>query len=150
MYGAGSNQEGQLGLGHCNNTTSFHLLHPFCDHAPIKMLSAGCSTSAALTGSNSCKLNCKCLPWPSRSGQGPNCVCVRTIFDTLFVCVGRGREAVHVGGQLCGSGWFRGRGICSRTQRDGRWGSGGMGLLWVPPLSICHRYNTVQTSLSLS
>ncbi|KAM6978403.1 X-linked retinitis pigmentosa GTPase regulator [Tautogolabrus adspersus] len=49
MYGAGSNQEGQLGLGHCNKSTSFHLLHPFCDHAPIKMLSAGCNTSAALT-----------------------------------------------------------------------------------------------------
>uniref|UniRef100_A0A3Q3E2P0 X-linked retinitis pigmentosa GTPase regulator n=1 Tax=Labrus bergylta TaxID=56723 RepID=A0A3Q3E2P0_9LABR len=49
VYGAGSNQDGQLGLGHCNNSTSFHLLHPFCDHAPIKMLSAGCNTSAALT-----------------------------------------------------------------------------------------------------
>ncbi|KAL7384346.1 hypothetical protein ABVT39_000367 [Epinephelus coioides] len=49
VYVAGSNQEGQLGLGHCNNTTSFHLLQPFCDHAPIKMLSAGCNTSAALT-----------------------------------------------------------------------------------------------------
>ncbi|XP_044072332.1 transcriptional regulator ATRX isoform X3 [Siniperca chuatsi] len=49
VYGAGSNQEGQLGLDHCNNTTSFHLLQPFCDHAPIKMLSAGCNTSAALT-----------------------------------------------------------------------------------------------------
>lgn len=50
VYGVGNNQEGQLGLGHCNNTTSFHPLHPFCDHAPIKMLSAGCKTSAALTG----------------------------------------------------------------------------------------------------
>ncbi|XP_032385019.1 X-linked retinitis pigmentosa GTPase regulator isoform X2 [Etheostoma spectabile] len=49
VFVAGSNQEGQLGLGHCNNTTSFHLLHPFCDRAPIKMLSAGCNTSAALT-----------------------------------------------------------------------------------------------------
>ncbi|XP_037646065.1 retinitis pigmentosa 1-like 1 protein [Sebastes umbrosus] len=49
VYVAGSNHEGQLGMGHCNNTTSFHLLHPFCDHAPIKMLSAGCNTSAALT-----------------------------------------------------------------------------------------------------
>ncbi|KAE8299177.1 X-linked retinitis pigmentosa GTPase regulator Precursor [Larimichthys crocea] len=49
VYGAGSNQVGQLGLGHCNNTTSFHLLRPFCDHAPIKTLSAGCNTSAALT-----------------------------------------------------------------------------------------------------
>uniref|UniRef100_A0A4W6FGP7 X-linked retinitis pigmentosa GTPase regulator n=1 Tax=Lates calcarifer TaxID=8187 RepID=A0A4W6FGP7_LATCA len=49
VYGAGSNQEGQLGLGHCNSTSSFHLLHPFCNHAPIRMLSAGCNTSAALT-----------------------------------------------------------------------------------------------------
>ncbi|XP_054471754.1 X-linked retinitis pigmentosa GTPase regulator-like [Anoplopoma fimbria] len=49
VFVSGSNQEGQLGLGHCNNTTSFRLLHPFCDHAPIKMLSAGCNTSAALT-----------------------------------------------------------------------------------------------------
>uniref|UniRef100_A0A667YKZ4 Retinitis pigmentosa GTPase regulator n=1 Tax=Myripristis murdjan TaxID=586833 RepID=A0A667YKZ4_9TELE len=49
VYAAGSNHEGQLGLGHCNDTTSFHPLHPFCDHAPIKMLSAGCNTSAALT-----------------------------------------------------------------------------------------------------
>ncbi|XP_074551601.1 uncharacterized protein LOC141808790 isoform X2 [Halichoeres trimaculatus] len=49
LYGAGSNQDGQLGLGHCNNITSFHRLRPFCDHAPIKMLSAGCNTSAALT-----------------------------------------------------------------------------------------------------
>ncbi|KAM7380411.1 hypothetical protein PAMP_003712 [Pampus punctatissimus] len=49
VYGAGSNQEGQLGLGHCSNTTSFQMLHPFCENAPIKMLSAGCNTSAALT-----------------------------------------------------------------------------------------------------
>lgn len=55
MYSAGSNQEGQLGLGHCNNTESFHPLSPFFDHAPIKMLSAGCKTSAALTGSSSDK-----------------------------------------------------------------------------------------------
>ncbi|CDQ73133.1 unnamed protein product [Oncorhynchus mykiss] len=49
VYGAGSNQEGQLGLGHCDDTNTFHLLHPFSDHAPIKMLAAGCNTSAALT-----------------------------------------------------------------------------------------------------
>ncbi|XP_034430867.1 X-linked retinitis pigmentosa GTPase regulator [Hippoglossus hippoglossus] len=49
VYGAGSNQEGQLGLGHCSNTTSFALLPPFFDHAPVRMLSAGCNTSAALT-----------------------------------------------------------------------------------------------------
>uniref|UniRef100_A0A672ZV66 Secretion regulating guanine nucleotide exchange factor n=1 Tax=Sphaeramia orbicularis TaxID=375764 RepID=A0A672ZV66_9TELE len=50
VYGAGSNHMGQLGLGHCNNTSSFQPLHQFCDHTPIKMLSAGCHTSAALTG----------------------------------------------------------------------------------------------------
>nr|XP_023854299.1 X-linked retinitis pigmentosa GTPase regulator [Salvelinus alpinus] len=49
VYGAGSNQEGQLGLGHCDDTNTFHLIHPFSDHAPIKMLAAGCNTSAALT-----------------------------------------------------------------------------------------------------
>ncbi|XP_047457070.1 X-linked retinitis pigmentosa GTPase regulator [Mugil cephalus] len=49
VYSAGSNHEGQLGLGHYSNTTSFQLLHPFCDWAPIKMLSAGLNTSAALT-----------------------------------------------------------------------------------------------------
>lgn len=52
VYGAGSNQEGQLGLGHCDDTNTFHLLHPFSDHAPIKMLAAGCNTSAALTGND--------------------------------------------------------------------------------------------------
>lgn len=52
VYGAGSNQVGQLGLGHCSSTTSFRLLEPFCDDAQIKMLSAGCNTSAALTGLN--------------------------------------------------------------------------------------------------
>nr|XP_024661087.1 X-linked retinitis pigmentosa GTPase regulator [Maylandia zebra] len=49
VYSAGSNQDGQLGLGHCDKSTYFHLLRPFCDWAPIKMLSAGCNTSAALT-----------------------------------------------------------------------------------------------------
>uniref|UniRef100_A0AAX7T9P3 RCC1-like domain-containing protein n=1 Tax=Astatotilapia calliptera TaxID=8154 RepID=A0AAX7T9P3_ASTCA len=49
VYSAGSNQDGQLGLGHCDKSTCFHLLRPFCDWAPIKMLSAGCNTSAALT-----------------------------------------------------------------------------------------------------
>nr|XP_046260879.1 X-linked retinitis pigmentosa GTPase regulator isoform X2 [Scatophagus argus] len=49
VYSVGSNREGQLGLGHCNNTASFRLLQPFCGHTPVKMLSAGCNTSAALT-----------------------------------------------------------------------------------------------------
>ncbi|XP_041858424.1 X-linked retinitis pigmentosa GTPase regulator [Melanotaenia boesemani] len=49
VYGAGNNQEGQLGLGHCKNTRTFQLLPSFCERAQMKMLSAGCSTSAALT-----------------------------------------------------------------------------------------------------
>ncbi|KAM4558703.1 uncharacterized protein rpgra [Odontesthes bonariensis] len=49
VYGAGCNQEGQLGLGHCKNSRSFQLLQPFCARTPIQMLSAGHSTSAALT-----------------------------------------------------------------------------------------------------
>ncbi|XP_056436344.1 X-linked retinitis pigmentosa GTPase regulator-like [Gadus chalcogrammus] len=49
VYVTGRNQKGQLGLGHRDDTTLFQLMPPFCDHAPIKMLSAGCSTSAALT-----------------------------------------------------------------------------------------------------
>lgn len=50
MHGAGSNHKGQLGLGHCTNTESFHRLRPVFDGASITMLSAGCDTSAALTG----------------------------------------------------------------------------------------------------
>lgn len=52
MYSAGSNQNGQLGLGHCKNTESFQRLGPVFEHVTIKMLSAGCNTSAALTGWN--------------------------------------------------------------------------------------------------
>lgn len=53
VYSAGRNQEGQLGLGHRKSIKSFQLLRPFCDQAQIKMLSAGCNTSAALTGLSS-------------------------------------------------------------------------------------------------
>ncbi|XP_049340719.1 X-linked retinitis pigmentosa GTPase regulator [Astyanax mexicanus] len=49
IFAAGRNSEGQLGLGHCEERTSFQQLHPFCDGAPLKQLSAGCNTSAALT-----------------------------------------------------------------------------------------------------
>ncbi|KAL6485077.1 hypothetical protein MHYP_G00071220 [Metynnis hypsauchen] len=49
IFATGRNSEGQLGLGHCDDRTSFEQLHPFCDRAPIKLLSAGCNTSAALT-----------------------------------------------------------------------------------------------------
>ncbi|MEQ2236006.1 hypothetical protein ILYODFUR_008021 [Ilyodon furcidens] len=48
VYGAGRNQKGQLSLGH-KNTKSFQLLRSFCEPAPVKMLAAGSSTSAALT-----------------------------------------------------------------------------------------------------
>ncbi|XP_047226645.1 transcriptional regulator ATRX [Girardinichthys multiradiatus] len=48
VYGAGRNQKGQLSLGH-KNTKSFQLLRSFCELAPVKMLAAGSSTSAALT-----------------------------------------------------------------------------------------------------
>lgn len=39
-------------MGHCNDSISFQRLHPFCDYTPIKLLSAGGHTSAALTGNN--------------------------------------------------------------------------------------------------
>lgn len=88
VYGTGSNQDGQLGLGHCISTASFHLLHPFCNPAPIRMLSAGCNTSAALTGSNRHKQWCnKCL-----QAKGVN-VCV----IPLCLCVGQ-----RMGGCSCG------------------------------------------------
>ncbi|XP_057191376.1 X-linked retinitis pigmentosa GTPase regulator-like [Triplophysa rosa] len=40
IFAAGGNSDGQLGLGHCNDSITFQRLHPFCDYAPIKMLSA--------------------------------------------------------------------------------------------------------------
>ncbi|XP_050974418.1 X-linked retinitis pigmentosa GTPase regulator isoform X2 [Labeo rohita] len=49
IFSAGGNSDGQLGLGHCKDSISFQRLHPFCDYAPIKLLSAGGHTSAALT-----------------------------------------------------------------------------------------------------
>ncbi|XP_073701545.1 uncharacterized protein rpgra [Garra rufa] len=49
IFAVGGNSDGQLGLGHCNDSISFQRLHPFCDYAPIKLLSAGGHTSAALT-----------------------------------------------------------------------------------------------------
>nr|ADA84471.1 retinitis pigmentosa GTPase regulator protein 1 [Danio rerio] len=49
ILAAGGNSDGQLGLGHCNDSISFQRLRPFCDYAPIKLLSAGDHTSAALT-----------------------------------------------------------------------------------------------------
>ncbi|XP_059385608.1 X-linked retinitis pigmentosa GTPase regulator-like isoform X2 [Carassius carassius] len=49
LYASGGNNEGQLGLGDCDDRTSFHLVDFFSKHEPVKMLSAGSNTSAALT-----------------------------------------------------------------------------------------------------
>uniref|UniRef100_A0A672YS84 Retinitis pigmentosa GTPase regulator b n=1 Tax=Sphaeramia orbicularis TaxID=375764 RepID=A0A672YS84_9TELE len=50
VFAAGGNSEGQLGLGDCEERTSFHRIRFFDSHGPIRMLSAGSNTSAALTG----------------------------------------------------------------------------------------------------
>ncbi|XP_016404194.1 X-linked retinitis pigmentosa GTPase regulator-like [Sinocyclocheilus rhinocerous] len=49
LYASGGNNEGQLGLGDCDDRTSFHLVDFFSKHEPVKMLAAGSNTSAALT-----------------------------------------------------------------------------------------------------
>ncbi|KAL0181021.1 hypothetical protein M9458_023427, partial [Cirrhinus mrigala] len=49
LYASGGNNEGQLGLGDCDDRTSFHLVDFFSKHGPVKMLAAGSNTSAALT-----------------------------------------------------------------------------------------------------
>ncbi|XP_064183185.1 retinitis pigmentosa GTPase regulator b [Anguilla rostrata] len=49
VYTTGGNSEGQLGLGDCEEKTSFHRVDFFSSHAPIRMLAAGSNTSAALT-----------------------------------------------------------------------------------------------------
>ncbi|XP_051769113.1 retinitis pigmentosa GTPase regulator b isoform X2 [Ctenopharyngodon idella] len=49
LYASGGNNEGQLGLGDCDDRVSFHLVDFFSKHGPIKMLAAGSNTSAALT-----------------------------------------------------------------------------------------------------
>ncbi|KAL1022084.1 hypothetical protein UPYG_G00021990, partial [Umbra pygmaea] len=51
VYSAGGNSEGQLGLGDCEERTTFQLVDFFSSHGPIKMLAAGSNTSAALTAS---------------------------------------------------------------------------------------------------
>uniref|UniRef100_A0A673XK57 Retinitis pigmentosa GTPase regulator b n=1 Tax=Salmo trutta TaxID=8032 RepID=A0A673XK57_SALTR len=50
VYSTGGNNEGQLGLGDCEERTAFQLVDFFSSHGPIKMLAAGSNTSAALTG----------------------------------------------------------------------------------------------------
>ncbi|XP_051531209.1 X-linked retinitis pigmentosa GTPase regulator-like [Myxocyprinus asiaticus] len=49
LYASGGNNEGQLGLGDCDDRTSFHLVDFFSKDGQIKMLAAGSNTSAALT-----------------------------------------------------------------------------------------------------
>ncbi|XP_026014921.1 retinitis pigmentosa GTPase regulator b isoform X5 [Astatotilapia calliptera] len=51
VYASGGNSEGQLGLGDCDERTSFKRLDFFDSQGPIKMLAAGSNTSAALTAS---------------------------------------------------------------------------------------------------
>lgn len=66
LYAAGGNNEGQLGLGDFKERPSFQLVEFFIKHGPIKMLTAGSNTSAAITRererlnecSNHMKLSC--------------------------------------------------------------------------------------------
>lgn len=50
VFSSGGNSEGQLGLGDCEERTTFQRIHAFDSLGPIKMLAAGSNTSAALTG----------------------------------------------------------------------------------------------------
>uniref|UniRef100_A0A673KL52 Retinitis pigmentosa GTPase regulator b n=1 Tax=Sinocyclocheilus rhinocerous TaxID=307959 RepID=A0A673KL52_9TELE len=64
IFAAGGNSDGQLGLGHCNDSISFQRLHTFCDYAlncsllpkelklgqPIQWVSCGYRHSALVTG----------------------------------------------------------------------------------------------------
>ncbi|KAJ4918725.1 hypothetical protein JOQ06_022643 [Pogonophryne albipinna] len=49
VFSSGGNSEGQLGLGDCEERTSFQRIAFFDSRGPIKMLAAGSNTSAALT-----------------------------------------------------------------------------------------------------
>ncbi|XP_029419347.1 X-linked retinitis pigmentosa GTPase regulator isoform X2 [Nannospalax galili] len=49
VYAAGGNNEGQLGLGDTDDRDTFHQITFFAHSDPIKQLSAGANTSAALT-----------------------------------------------------------------------------------------------------
>ncbi|XP_034035290.1 retinitis pigmentosa GTPase regulator b isoform X2 [Thalassophryne amazonica] len=51
VYATGGNSDGQLGLGDCEERTSFQLVAFFASYAPMKMVAAGSNTSAALTES---------------------------------------------------------------------------------------------------
>ncbi|XP_055021805.1 retinitis pigmentosa GTPase regulator b isoform X2 [Boleophthalmus pectinirostris] len=50
LFASGGNGEGQLGVGDCDEHTTFHRIN-FPSHGPIRMLAAGSNTSAALTES---------------------------------------------------------------------------------------------------
>lgn len=50
VFSSGGNSEGQLGLGDCEERTTFQRIHAFDSLGPVKMLAAGSNTSAALTG----------------------------------------------------------------------------------------------------
>nr|XP_054591022.1 retinitis pigmentosa GTPase regulator b [Nothobranchius furzeri] len=49
VFSCGGNSEGQLGLGDCEERTTFQRVGFFDSHGPIRMLAAGSNTSAALT-----------------------------------------------------------------------------------------------------
>uniref|UniRef100_A0A671Z012 X-linked retinitis pigmentosa GTPase regulator n=1 Tax=Sparus aurata TaxID=8175 RepID=A0A671Z012_SPAAU len=51
VFASGGNSEGQLGLGDCDERTSFQRIQMFDSLGPIRMLAAGSNTSAALTES---------------------------------------------------------------------------------------------------
>ncbi|KAK7877684.1 hypothetical protein WMY93_031603 [Mugilogobius chulae] len=61
LFASGGNGEGQLGIGDCEERTTFHRVN-FPPHGPIRMLAAGSNTSAALTGKHT-SLSC----YPCRS-----------------------------------------------------------------------------------
>ncbi|XP_013877220.1 retinitis pigmentosa GTPase regulator b [Austrofundulus limnaeus] len=49
VFACGGNGEGQLGLGDCEERTTFQRVQFFDSHGPIRMLAAGSNTSAAVT-----------------------------------------------------------------------------------------------------
>ncbi|XP_028318385.1 retinitis pigmentosa GTPase regulator b isoform X3 [Gouania willdenowi] len=49
VYASGGNSEGQLGLGDCEERSTFQKVTSLDSHGPIKQLDAGSNTSAALT-----------------------------------------------------------------------------------------------------
>ncbi|KAM4711214.1 retinitis pigmentosa GTPase regulator b [Anableps anableps] len=51
VYACGGNGEGQLGLGDCEERTTFQRIKFFESQGPVRMLAAGSNTSAALTAS---------------------------------------------------------------------------------------------------